>query len=103
MLTLTSRVALPDGSEMHEDRRSGPRAAAERLGTEAGEDLRRRIGPNFLDGGRGLSLRNRLRGILDRTVPEGPYGASPSSLRIQRGLREFLERREIARRPLQVT
>jgi hypothetical protein len=35
---------------MHEDRRSGPRAAAERLGTEAGEDPRRRIGPNFLAG-----------------------------------------------------
>ena len=44
VLTLTSRVALPDGSEMHEDRRSGPRAGAERLGTEAGEDLRCRIG-----------------------------------------------------------
>jgi hydroxymethylbilane synthase len=50
VLTLTSRVALPDGSEMHEDRRSGPRAGAERLGTEASEDLRRRIGPNFLAG-----------------------------------------------------
>jgi hydroxymethylbilane synthase len=33
---------------MHEDRRSGPRSEAERLGTEAGEALRRRIGPGFL-------------------------------------------------------
>jgi len=49
-LTLTSRVALPDGSEMHEDRRSGPRAEAVQLGAEAGEALRRRIGPRFLAG-----------------------------------------------------
>jgi hydroxymethylbilane synthase len=49
-LTLTSRVALPDGSEMHEDRRSGPRAEAMQLGAEAGEALRRRIGPRFLAG-----------------------------------------------------
>ncbi len=49
-LTLTSRVALPDGSEMHEDRRQGHRPEAERLGTEAGEALRRRIGPRFLAG-----------------------------------------------------
>jgi hydroxymethylbilane synthase len=47
-LTLTARVALPDGIEMHEDRRCGPRSEAERLGTEAGEALRRRIGPGFL-------------------------------------------------------
>jgi len=49
-LTLTSRVALPDGSEMHEDRRSGPRTEAVQLGAEAGEALRRRIGPRFLAG-----------------------------------------------------
>jgi hydroxymethylbilane synthase len=48
VLTLTARAALPDGSEMHEDRRCGPRTEAERLGTEAGEALRRRIGPSFL-------------------------------------------------------
>jgi hydroxymethylbilane synthase len=51
ILTLTARVVLPDGSEMHEDRRSGPRSEAERLGTEAGEALRRRIGPGFLADG----------------------------------------------------
>jgi hydroxymethylbilane synthase len=33
---------------MHEDRRCGPRFEAERLGAEAGEALRRRIGPGFL-------------------------------------------------------
>jgi len=49
-LTLVSRVALPDGSEMHEDRRDGPRSEAARLGTEAGAALRRRIGPRFLAG-----------------------------------------------------
>jgi hydroxymethylbilane synthase len=47
-LTLTARAALPDGSEMHEDRRCGPRSEAERLGTEAGEALRRQFGPCFL-------------------------------------------------------
>jgi hydroxymethylbilane synthase len=47
-LTLTARIALPDGSEMHEDRRFGPRSEAERLGIEAGETLRRRIGRGFL-------------------------------------------------------
>jgi hydroxymethylbilane synthase len=47
-LTLTARATLPDGSEMHEDRRCGPRSEAERLGTESGEALRRRIGRGFL-------------------------------------------------------
>ena len=47
-LTLTARIALPDGTEMHEDRRCGPRSEAERLGREVGETLRRRIGPGFL-------------------------------------------------------
>jgi hydroxymethylbilane synthase len=50
ILTLTSRVALPDGSEMHEDRRSGPRAEAAQLGAAAGAALRSRIGPGFLAG-----------------------------------------------------
>ncbi|MGK9164878.1 hydroxymethylbilane synthase [Inquilinus limosus] len=49
-LTLTARVAVPDGSEMHEDRRSGRRDQAEQLGREAGDALRRRIGPRFRAG-----------------------------------------------------
>ncbi|WP_343713081.1 hydroxymethylbilane synthase [Inquilinus sp.] len=49
-LTLVSRVALPDGTEMHEDRRQGHRSEAERLGAEAGAALRQRIGPRFLAG-----------------------------------------------------
>ena len=47
-LNLTARAALPDGSEMHEDRRCGPRSEAERLDIEAGVAVRRRIGPGFL-------------------------------------------------------
>jgi hydroxymethylbilane synthase len=35
---------------MHEDRRQGHRSEAARLGSEAGEALRRRIGPRFLAG-----------------------------------------------------
>lgn len=50
VLTLTARVALPDGREMHEERRQGRRGDAERLGVEAGEALRRRMGPQFLAG-----------------------------------------------------
>jgi hypothetical protein len=43
--TLTARAALPDGSEMHEDLRCGPRSEPERLDIEAGEAPRHRIGP----------------------------------------------------------
>jgi hydroxymethylbilane synthase len=46
-LTLTARAALPDGSEMHEDLRCGPRSEPERLDIEAGEAPRHRIGPGF--------------------------------------------------------
>lgn len=47
-ITLVSRVALPDGSEIHEDRRSGRRCEAEQLGFAAAEALRLRMGPMFL-------------------------------------------------------
>ena len=47
VLTLVSRVALPDGSEIHEDRRSGWRWEAEQLGFAAVEALRLQMSPRF--------------------------------------------------------
>ena len=46
-ITLVSRVALPDGSEIQEDRRSGRRCDAEQLGFAAAENLRLRFGTRF--------------------------------------------------------
>ena len=46
-LTLTSLVALPDGSVVHRDRRQGPAAAPAELGRAAGEALKAAAGPAF--------------------------------------------------------
>jgi len=43
-------VAKPDGSEVHQVTRQGPAtlAAASAMGHEAGEELKAKIGPDFL-------------------------------------------------------
>lgn len=46
-LTLKGLVARPDGSEVLEASRSGAESDAEALGRDAGEDLKRRAGPDF--------------------------------------------------------
>jgi hydroxymethylbilane synthase len=48
-LALRALVIRPDGSEKHETRRQGSAADAERMGRDAGEELRRRAGPGFFD------------------------------------------------------
>jgi hydroxymethylbilane synthase len=48
-LALRALVIRPDGSEKHETTREGPPADAERMGRDAGEELRRRAGPGFFD------------------------------------------------------
>ena len=40
-------IATPDGRQAHEVEARGPRGDAERLGREAGQDIRRRAGPAF--------------------------------------------------------
>jgi hydroxymethylbilane synthase len=42
-------VARPDGSELHATKRSGAAADAVAIGRDAGEELRARAGPGFLD------------------------------------------------------
>jgi hydroxymethylbilane synthase len=46
-LTLTSLVALPDGSVVHRDRRQGPAAAPAELGRAAGQAMKAAAGPAF--------------------------------------------------------
>jgi hydroxymethylbilane synthase len=46
-LRLRSLIALPDGSEVHRDERSGPAAEAQALGHAAAETLKNRAGPAF--------------------------------------------------------
>ena len=47
-LTFRGEVLRPDGSERHGIRREGSLADAAEMGREAGEELKRRIGPDFL-------------------------------------------------------
>tara|TARA_Y100001960_G_scaffold296762_1_gene342544 strand:- start:1403 stop:1879 length:477 start_codon:yes stop_codon:yes gene_type:complete len=46
-LRLRARVLRPDGSEMQETQREGVPEEAEALGTDAGAELRSRVGPDF--------------------------------------------------------
>ncbi len=46
-LRLRALVARADGSEVHETERLGPAADGERMGRDAGEELRRRAGPDI--------------------------------------------------------
>jgi hydroxymethylbilane synthase len=48
-LALRALVIRPDGSEKHETTREGAPDDAERMGRDAGEELRRRAGPGFFD------------------------------------------------------
>jgi hydroxymethylbilane synthase len=48
-LHLRGVIARPDGREAHETTRAGAPADAERLGAEAGRELRGRAGPGFFD------------------------------------------------------
>ena len=48
-LFLRTLICLPDGSECHAASRTGAAAEAERLGREAGEELRAAAGPAFFD------------------------------------------------------
>ena len=48
-LVLTGLVARPDGSEVLTTERHGPVADARAMGIDAGEELRRRAGPGFMD------------------------------------------------------
>ncbi len=48
VLRLRGLIAKPDGSELIATERHGPASEAERLGREAGEELKRRGGPGFL-------------------------------------------------------
>jgi hydroxymethylbilane synthase len=47
LLTLDARLLQPDGSAELRARRTGPAGGAERLGTEIGEELRRRAGADY--------------------------------------------------------
>ena len=46
-VSLRAKVLTPDGRTVHETSRAGPVTDAERLGRDAGEELRSRAGPNF--------------------------------------------------------
>jgi len=48
-MTLRGLVAKADGSEFFETARTGPTSDAEAMGTDAGEELRRRAGPGFFE------------------------------------------------------
>jgi hydroxymethylbilane synthase len=48
-MTLRGAIARPDGSEVLTAERSGTLADAEALGNDAGEELKTRAGPNFLE------------------------------------------------------
>ncbi len=48
-LTLRARIIRPDGTDCHEAARSGDVADAERLGHDAGAQLRAEAGPGFFD------------------------------------------------------
>lgn len=47
-LHLRALIALPDGSRIHRDERSGPASDAERLGRDSGRHLKSLAGPDFL-------------------------------------------------------
>ncbi|TPW30857.1 hydroxymethylbilane synthase [Martelella alba] len=49
-LAFSGMILTPDGTIYHEVATDGPRSDAERIGREAGTELRRRAGPGFLDG-----------------------------------------------------
>jgi hydroxymethylbilane synthase len=49
VMTLRGLVAKADGSEFFETARTGPASDAEAMGTDAGEELRRRAGPGFFE------------------------------------------------------
>jgi hydroxymethylbilane synthase len=46
-LSFRAMVLTPDGRTVHETSRVGPASDAERMGRDAGEELRQRAGPNF--------------------------------------------------------
>ncbi len=46
-ISLRAMVLTPDGRTVHETSRAGPASDAERLGRDAGQELRQRAGPNF--------------------------------------------------------
>ena len=48
-LELRAMIALPDGSQVHEDRRAGPRSDAAALGRALGLALREAAGPAFFE------------------------------------------------------
>jgi hydroxymethylbilane synthase len=48
-MTLRGLVAKADGSEFFETARTGPASDAEAMGTDVGEELRRRAGPGFFE------------------------------------------------------
>ena len=48
-LTLVGLLVWPDGSGLQRFRKTGDRAAAVALGTEVGQELRRRAGPKFFE------------------------------------------------------
>lgn len=48
-IALTGRVLPPDGSALYETRRAGSRRDAMALGRDAGEELRRRAGPDLFE------------------------------------------------------
>ena len=48
-LTLKGLVARPDGSKLIETSRAGSEADAEKIGRDAGDELKRRAGPGFFD------------------------------------------------------
>ncbi len=50
-LALKVLIAKPDGSALFVTRRRGPAAAAEAMGRDAGEELRKTAGPGFFDAG----------------------------------------------------
>ncbi|MFL6796510.1 MAG: hydroxymethylbilane synthase [Xanthobacteraceae bacterium] len=49
-MTFHGLIAKPDGTSVHECMREGDPADCSALGTDAGEDLRRRAGPGFFQG-----------------------------------------------------
>jgi hydroxymethylbilane synthase len=49
VLTFRGMVLKPDGSNMHETKRIGPASAAIEMGTDAGSELKARMGPGFMD------------------------------------------------------
>ncbi len=51
VLSFRGMILRPDGSEVHETARQGRTADAARLGADAGDELKRRVGVDFFTGG----------------------------------------------------